>query len=1022
MKKLLLLFLSISISVSAMAQLVGGNTYSINGTDNGTTSFASLRSAISYLQTNGVTGSGQVILEFASTYDPTLVDAPTSGATKITIPSISGTSSALGITIRPASGVTVALSANVDASGLIDLDGASYITIDGRPGGVGTTSGLTIESLSTTTAAATAAVRFVNDAHHNTLTYLTLKSATTHSSSQAATVLFHTSTGTLGNSNNTVSNNTLTVSAGSTRTAYAVVSYGSDIALNAENKIINNDISNYTFRAIYLYSSSTVGLGDAWTISGNSVFSSVTVTGTTSYGICVLGTGAGHTITDNYVGGQAPQCGGNAMQVFGFAGIYMTSSAFGATSLVQNNTIANISANYTGSSLTGNTSIHYLIYATGNVDILNNNLGSQTSTDNIILATSNAQAEYSVFATPIYIAGAGTVNIKNNLVGGITYNPTGTSVLGYYGRMIYVNSTSLASLTIENNTFGGSVANSIQNTGTGRGVYLQGIYTTAIGGPAYINNNIIRNFTGTTNVGISGIYFSGIIDAIVSGNTITNLTSTGAGTSATIAGITAAGTNSGISIKSNIISNLTTNGTNTGNTSSSVLTGISLGTAGATITATDNVIYNLTCTGAAATHVIGIGSFGGREIARNRIYNLFNPNATAAGTVKALVLRSSSTFNINNNIFALTNVDGNAAVYGIESNSATGQSNIYYNTILISGSALGANNSATIFRSAATPFDIKNNILFNTRSGGSGINVLLYATETTAAWTSDNNLYVTPSGSTAVGLWSTTSYDLAGWQSARSGDVSSASYTSATLDPTAFFADNLSPYFMSVQASYDSYFKAKGTPIAITTDIGNNIRNATTPSLGAYEANTATLLPVNIAAFTAKLNNNKVALNWAVGSENNVNRYEVERSSNGIDFVKVATVLANGSSNYTAVDASPSLGINYYRLRGVDNDGTISSFNELRTVKVTSLEAKEAIIYPNPLVGNTINVNLAGYAAGTYQYKLADVSGKVVQQGSFVNTGASSNIIVLSGTLAKGVYLLQVINGADAVQARLVKQ
>jgi len=210
-----------------------------------------------------------------------------------------------------------------------------------------------------------------------------------------------------------------------------------------------------------------------------------------------------------------------------------------------------------------------------------------------------------------------------------------------------------------------------------------------------------------------------------------------------------------------------------------------------------------------------------------------------------------------------------------------------------------------------------------------------------------------------------------------------------------------------------------------STDITGFDRPIATPfTIGAYEYD-ATLddvgLPVTINSFTAVLNNGKTQLNWNINTENNVNRYEVERSVNGTDFVIIATVLANGSSNYIAVDASPSIGVNYYRLKGIDNDGTISSFNELRTVKVTSLAAKEAVIYPNPLVGNNINVNLSGYTLGIYQYKLVDVYGKVAQQGSF-NSTLGSNVITINSTLSKGVYVLQMVNGAEVIQSKLIKQ
>ena len=184
---------------------------------------------------------------------------------------------------------------------------------------------------------------------------------------------------------------------------------------------------------------------------------------------------------------------------------------------------------------------------------------------------------------------------------------------------------------------------------------------------------------------------------------------------------------------------------------------------------------------------------------------------------------------------------------------------------------------------------------------------------------------------------------------------------------------------------------------------------------------TSSTLPVNISSFTAKLNNNKVNLNWSVGTETNVNRYEVERSVNGIDFVKVATILANGSANYATIDASPALDVNYYRLKGVDNDGTISTYKDLQTIKIASLAAKKVSVYPNPVVGNTVNISLLGYAKGTYTYKLTDAAGKTLQQGSFVNSG-SANSILFNGALAKGIYFINAINGQETVQIKIVKQ
>lgn len=209
--------------------------------------------------------------------------------------------------------------------------------------------------------------------------------------------------------------------------------------------------------------------------------------------------------------------------------------------------------------------------------------------------------------------------------------------------------------------------------------------------------------------------------------------------------------------------------------------------------------------------------------------------------------------------------------------------------------------------------------------------------------------------------------------------------------------------------------------INTATDILGNTRLinggiAEKVDLGAIEW--STVLPVKVSSFTASLaNNNRTQLKWNVGTEDNVNRYEIERSQNGADFSKVAAVSANGSASYQTTDNSPQVGDNYYRLVTIDNDGSRSQYDVIRVVKVASLATQSVQVYPNPVKGNEVRVSLDS-PAGTYNYKVVSTSGSVVQQSS-VNYNGSSAVINLSPVVTSGVYILYFSNGT---QAKLVKQ
>ncbi|MNR13457.1 hypothetical protein D3C85_1298640 [compost metagenome] len=190
------------------------------------------------------------------------------------------------------------------------------------------------------------------------------------------------------------------------------------------------------------------------------------------------------------------------------------------------------------------------------------------------------------------------------------------------------------------------------------------------------------------------------------------------------------------------------------------------------------------------------------------------------------------------------------------------------------------------------------------------------------------------------------------------------------------------------------------------------------PSIGAFEE--VVVLPVTFKDFTAKLNGNKVSLNWNVVGEIDILRYEVERMSNGTDFVKVAPVGAGQLNSYSATDANPQLGSNYYRLSAINSDGTSSYFTEIKEVKVASLSESTVVVYPNPLVGNTINIAMAAYSNGIYTYKLSDITGRLLQKGSFEHRG-SSNTLNLKAAISKGIYVLQISNGREQFQVKLIK-
>ncbi|MEP6711904.1 MAG: T9SS type A sorting domain-containing protein, partial [Ferruginibacter sp.] len=159
-------------------------------------------------------------------------------------------------------------------------------------------------------------------------------------------------------------------------------------------------------------------------------------------------------------------------------------------------------------------------------------------------------------------------------------------------------------------------------------------------------------------------------------------------------------------------------------------------------------------------------------------------------------------------------------------------------------------------------------------------------------------------------------------------------------------------------------------------------------------------LPVTLISFAASKCNTNVCLLWATENEQDFSHFELEKSSDGRNFLAINTVLARnavGRNNYTAADINPLNGINYYRLKIIDKDG---KYNYSIVLRIDFTKKYLVSILPNP----AHNFILINGADNFKQIQLLDASGKTVKQ--FAKT--ANNQYNITG-LPKGVYLLRLL-------------
>lgn len=176
----------------------------------------------------------------------------------------------------------------------------------------------------------------------------------------------------------------------------------------------------------------------------------------------------------------------------------------------------------------------------------------------------------------------------------------------------------------------------------------------------------------------------------------------------------------------------------------------------------------------------------------------------------------------------------------------------------------------------------------------------------------------------------------------------------------------------------------------------------------------ASPLPVSLLSFSGYKDGVRNQLRWVTTTETNNSGFQVERSSDGLNYQSigfVGSLSINGNSQtqlkYNFVDASPTGIKQYYRLKQMDIDGrsTLSNILLIQGEKPTAFEI--ASVFPNPSRGQ-VTMLLCAPANETVSIRLMDLAGRILETRQ-VNVLAGNNSIPFDlSKQAKGQYLISV--------------
>lgn len=156
-------------------------------------------------------------------------------------------------------------------------------------------------------------------------------------------------------------------------------------------------------------------------------------------------------------------------------------------------------------------------------------------------------------------------------------------------------------------------------------------------------------------------------------------------------------------------------------------------------------------------------------------------------------------------------------------------------------------------------------------------------------------------------------------------------------------------------------------------------------------------------------------LSWMANNDANNLYFELDKSTNGIEFNNIATIYANTSGTYSFMDTALQQNRFYYRVKTYRTDAGYWYSNTVQLQK-NNPEAFLSV-YPNPVSNNRTSIQLNQLEEGNYQLLLIGPEGTVVLSKIIYHSGLSgTQPLELSRISRNGVYQLQLTHQGSKKQ------
>ena len=196
-----------------------------------------------------------------------------------------------------------------------------------------------------------------------------------------------------------------------------------------------------------------------------------------------------------------------------------------------------------------------------------------------------------------------------------------------------------------------------------------------------------------------------------------------------------------------------------------------------------------------------------------------------------------------------------------------------------------------------------------------------------------------------------------------------------------------------------------------------------TKSQAQSDSTTALVSTLPVSSFQAQPVDRVILLKWSLEQSEEYKSFDIERSEDGVNFVKIGSKLAiskNTNADYDFVDATPKRNaLLRYRIKLISKDGYIT-YSDLREAKAPDSQLFVRL-KQNP-VRNNVEVELNALSAKQASVTIVSQAGQQITSQTFRLSSGTNQFSLPSQSLLQGLYQLVVEAGSERKIISFIKE